>query len=103
MSERRDDDETRAGIIVDVDARAGAAERRAIAARDADDDDATAVAGATRTPADERREIIVRIEEGSEGGEKEKKKRLELKKLCSCFLLRLCLSQKRRRPNRGIA
>ena len=61
MSERRDDaDETRVRIIVDERADAGAAEeRRAIAARD-DDDDETAAAGAMRTPAGERREIIVR-------------------------------------------
>ena len=83
MSERRDeaDAETRAGT---VNERAGAAGRRAIAARD-DDDDKAAVAGATRTPADERREIIVWIEEAKGSAGEEKSVGIE-KKLCFFFL-----------------
>ena len=83
MSERRDADDTRAGTVDGE--RAGAAGRRAIAARDADADDETAVAGATRTPADERREIIVlRIEEGSAQEKEDKSVGIE-KKLCFSF------------------
>jgi hypothetical protein len=75
LSERRDDDETRAGII---DKGAGAAERGAIAARDDDNDDETA--GATRTPAEERREIIVlgRGEPKAEGQRESLKKGIVL-------------------------
>lgn len=82
MSERRNADETRAGTVDDE--RAGAAGRRAIAARDADADDETAVAGATRTPADERREIIVlRIEEGS--AQEKEDKSVGIEKSCVFF------------------
>ncbi len=72
-----------------TDKGAGAAERGAIAARDDDNDDETA--GATRTPAEERREIIVFGTRRTEGRRTEREFE---KRDCAGFLLVLRLSLK---------